>query len=392
MLQIASVASMPNKKILLISPQWWGKMFVAKHHYAVELTRDGNEVYFLNPPDPNKKRFFSVTDVKEYPGLHIVDHATYFPFMIRFHVRSFYDALMKRHVQWLIKKLGGSFDIVWCFEPNLYTNLDWFGARKKIYHPVDELRYDYQLRPGDHADLVISVTREILAKFTTTHARKLFLNHGVSREFMQAARNYQWSKKSPVVVGYAGNLLRVDIDFPILKKCINQFSDAQFVFWGNYDLKKGNLPGAETSEIDDFISFLQKAPNVILKGAVSPSKLVEEYAQVDVFLICYDIDKDQSHGTNYHKVMEFLSTGRVIVSNNITTYHGSNLLRMCASRASNDEFPALLHDTILHIETYNSEEMQRLRREFAKQNTYQHHITEIEEALFSNQPKPILHE
>ena len=391
MWQIASAASMPNKKILLISPQWWGKMFVAKHHYAVELTKDGSEVYFLNPPDTNRKRFFSVSAVNEYPGLHVVDHATYFPLMIRFHVRSFYDALMKRHVHWLIKKLGVSFDIVWCFEPNLYTNLNWFGARKKIYHPVDELQYDYQLRPGDHADLVISVTREILSKFKNTGAKKLFINHGVSGEFMRAADKYQWVQKSPVVVGYAGNLLRPDIDFATLKKCISQCTDARFLFWGNYKMDNANLDGLQTEDIKDFILFLQQSPNVELKGAVSISKLVEDYAQVDVFLICYDIEKDQSHGTNYHKVMEFLSTGRVIVSNNITTYQGSHLLRMCESRASNLEFPPLLRDTILHIGTYNSEEMQRLRREFAKQNTYQHHITEIEDALFSYQPKPILH-
>ena len=27
----------------------------------------------------------------------------------------------------------------------------------------------------------------------------------------------------------------------------------------------------------------------------------------DAFLICYDVDKDQSKGTNYHKTLEFIS-------------------------------------------------------------------------------------
>ena len=43
-----------NKKILLISPQSWGTMFVAKHHYAIELAKLGNEVYFFESTGQQK--------------------------------------------------------------------------------------------------------------------------------------------------------------------------------------------------------------------------------------------------------------------------------------------------------------------------------------------------
>jgi hypothetical protein len=381
MLQIASVGSMPNNKILVISPQSWGPMFVAKHHYAVELTRNGNEVYFLNPPHPSRKRFFSITGAKDYPGLQIIDHAAWFPLSIRFHVRSIYDALMKRHVQWLIKRIGVSFDIVWCFEPNLYSDLGWFKAKKKVYHPVDELFYNFQLDPGKNADLVISVTREILSKFHHVKGKKLFVNHGISREFQKASNN-NWINKKEVTIGYSGNLLRLDIDFPTIKKCIEQIPSAKFIFWGNYELNGSNLAGNETAEISDFIQFLKNSPNVQLKGAVNVNNLVKEYEQADIFLICYDIKKDQSRGTNYHKVMEFLSTGKVIVSNNITTYQGSELLRMCESRESNDEFPGLLKETIRQLDVYNNHELQIKRKTFAAQNSYQLHVKTIVEELY----------
>ena len=372
---------MPNKKILLISPQAWGKMFVAKHHYAVELARSGNEVYFLNPPESRGKRFVEIEKPSQHPGLNVVHHGPSFPLVIRFKFRALYDVLMKAYVRWLLKKLDQSFDVVWCFEPNLYSNLDWFHARKKVYHPVDELFYDYQFRPGRNADLVISVTHEILAKFPKVNGKKLFVNHGIAREFVSAANNSPWTKQSPVTVGYSGNLLRADIDFPTLKKCILQFPQARFVFWGNYQLKNSNLAGNENAEVLSFIEFLKSAPNVELKGAVPMHELVKEYARADIFLICYDIERDQSHGTNYHKVMEFLSTGKVIVSNNITTYKGSQLLRMCNSRTSNDEFPGLLGDAIMNCERYNAEELQRTRKEFAAANAYQFHIVEIEQNL-----------
>lgn len=45
--------SFNNKTILIISPEPWGKMMISKHHYALELAKLGNEVYFLNPPNNN---------------------------------------------------------------------------------------------------------------------------------------------------------------------------------------------------------------------------------------------------------------------------------------------------------------------------------------------------
>ena len=81
--------------------------------------------------------------------------------------------------------------------------------------------------------------------------------------------------------------------------------------------------------------------------------------------------------------MEFLSTGKVIVSNNITTYRESNLIRMCAARDSNDEFPDLLAETIEYLDIYNSAELQTKRREFAEINTYKNHVLEIQRHLFN---------
>jgi hypothetical protein len=356
-------------------------MFVAKHHYAVELTRLGNEVYFLNPPKYHKRNFINVKEVPGYDGLKIVDHGPYFPMLLRFHIRSLYNFLMKKYIAWLMNKLNTDFDVVWCFEPNLYSNLDWFKAKRKVYHPVDELFYNFQLDPGKSADIVISVTREILSKFENVNGKKLFINHGISREFQKATNNH-WKKKEDVTIGYSGNLLRPDIDFQTIKQCIRELPLAKFIFWGNYKMNASNLEGNETAEISDFIQFLQNSPNVELKGALAINDLVHEYARADIFIICYDIKKDQSRGTNYHKVMEFLSTGKVIVANNITTYQDCDLLRMCTSRESNQEFPVILKETIRELQIHNSEDMQIKRKEFAAQNSYQLHVQTIVGELY----------
>ena len=44
---------------------------------------------------------------------------------------------------------------------------------------------------------------------------------------------------------------------------------------------------------------------------------------MDAFLICYDESKDQSKGTNYHKISEYLAYDRFIVSNRVSA-HASN--------------------------------------------------------------------
>jgi len=42
--------SFTNKTIFILSPQPWGKMHISKHHYAIELAKKGNLIYYFNPP------------------------------------------------------------------------------------------------------------------------------------------------------------------------------------------------------------------------------------------------------------------------------------------------------------------------------------------------------
>lgn len=103
---------------------------------------------------------------------------------------------------------------------------------------------------------------------------------------------------------------------------------------------------------------------------------------MDGFLICYDIHKDQSGGTNYHKIMEYLSTGMVIVSNNVTTYRDRpELVRMIAEREHNRQLPALFKETIANIALYNSPDARLGRIRFAHDNTYDKQLERIERLL-----------
>jgi hypothetical protein len=84
-----------NKTILIISPQSWGNMFLAKHHYAIELAKHGNEVYFLNPPiDKIKKRSINIEKVNNINNLFLINHSIGFNYKIKFRFKSLFLSLI----------------------------------------------------------------------------------------------------------------------------------------------------------------------------------------------------------------------------------------------------------------------------------------------------------
>jgi hypothetical protein len=111
-----------------------------------------------------------------------------------------------------------------------------------------------------------------------------------------------------------------------------------------------------------------------------PSILAKRLNRMDAFLICYDVEKDQSKGTNYHKVMEYLSTGKVIISNNITTYQEMpGLISMVSERQHNNNLPILFREVISNLDKYNSPVAMKQRKEFAAENTYEKQLSYIEQ-------------
>src|SRR4030095_6805250 len=92
----------------------------------------------------------------------------------------------------------------------------------------------------------------------------------------------------------------------------------QFEFWGENDFRKSTIHFAQdvSEKTKEFLKTLKNLPNVKMHGPVSPSELAKGIGQMDALLICYNIRNDQNH----HKVLEYLGTGKVIVSNYLSAY------------------------------------------------------------------------
>jgi hypothetical protein len=370
-----------NKTILILSPQAWGKMFLAKHHYALELAKRGNKVYFLNPPDQENISFrdsILVTQLSD-SQLFLIEHQLFFPYWLKFKVFPIFQSLMKFQIQRILYKVG-QIDIIWSFDIGHLYPFKIFPAQSyKIYHPVDEPESVESIKSASGANIIFSVTKEILEKYKGFQVEKHLINHGVSSEFLKEVESE--TLKTPVHIGSAGNLLRKDIDRASLLRIVNENPAIIFDFWGPYE-GEPNIGSYATDEAVIFINSLKASPNVVLHGPVSSNELSKQIQRMDAFLICYDIILDHSKGTNYHKIMEFLSTGKVVISNNVSAYKDMpDLIQMPLSRANNNELPTLLKKVVSELKFHNLPAKQLHRKMFAEENSYEKQIQRIEDAI-----------
>ena len=91
------------------------------------------------------------------------------------------------------------------------------------------------------------------------------------------------------------------MDRPTLLTIVRENPETEFHFFGSYQAKDTNIGGEENESAIVFINELKNAHNVKLHGVLNQQQLARAYAEMDAFLVCYDINRDQSKGTNYHK-------------------------------------------------------------------------------------------
>ena len=369
----------------MISPQAWGNMLISKHHYALELARRGNQVYFLNPPDNDHwnlkgaDKRIKIRISQEDPNLFLVDQVLYFPYLLKFHARKIYNLLIKKQIRRMLEMIGEPIDIIWSFDlGNLFPISYFKGDAFKVFHPVDEPGDKQAMLAARGADIIFSVTHEILNKYGNYKVRRCFINHGLADEFAEADNGNE-ERPGRIQAGMSGNLLRTDLDRRTLLKIVQDNQDINFHFFGSHRVAESNISGKADMGTEAFLKELHSFAHVSMHGVLKTKELALWLNKMDILLICYEIDKDQSRGTNYHKVMEYLSTGKVIVSNNITTYRSEpDLVHMAGNRQDNDELPAIFKETALNLHYYNRPQAVEKRKQFARQNTYERQLDSID--------------
>ncbi|MCO6498734.1 MAG: hypothetical protein J5I50_13870 [Chitinophagaceae bacterium] len=369
------------KTIVILSSEPWGKMMLSKMHFAIELARMGNKVFFVNPPRSGNQTACCVSENPEgYPSITII-HVKENPRRIVYREKFFslFRIIENKYVR-SVKKITGEVDELWCFNPQFIVNTGKFGAGTNLLFMYDFYRGKYLKKTASQSDAIISVAQNILDYFQDVDKPRLLLNHGLAPAFQQMAGESGEKTDDRIKIGYVGNLLRNAMDIGAFREIISSHPEIDFHIWGPAGLDENNVSGRDIpAETSDFIQFLGQQKNVVLHGVKTPEILAGEIQQADAFLFIYSAKKDINGASNSHKLMEYLSTGKTVFSTYVSHYDGTDLLVMDCKEGNN--FPAFFDTEIKRLDEFNAPDRQKIRRSFALSNSYEQQIKKIYEFI-----------
>jgi glycosyltransferase involved in cell wall biosynthesis len=375
-----------NKTVFLISPERWGKMRISKHHYALELADRGCTVYFIEPPTLETSGVM-IKPTADHPGVHIVTYKPVFRGE-RFLPAWIFEWLLRRQIHLLVKNIGRKPDVVWCFQSFLFRDLRWFGAPVRIFFLADQFNKPGVPPEADTATLTLAVSDTIYDRIKSGGRPVCRVNHGLQRAFHEDLINRLQepaavSSHPPKVIGYLGNLRMEALNRPAMLRIVDGSPDLTFIFWGSYKPAELNLGGLQSDEANQFIDQLIARPNVQLRGAFHGRELRNQMEEADAFWLCLKLDLTEvCDGSNSHKIMEYLSTGKPVITQPVSSYRDTDLLYMMPD--AREDFAAFFQTVISRLKSGEDPSLARKRMEYALENSYEAQLVRIEEMLPSN--------
>jgi glycosyltransferase involved in cell wall biosynthesis len=239
------------------------------------------------------------------------------------------------------------------------------------------------------AEAIFSVSPTILSKFEQVRVPKYLIQHGLGKEFVMRAKlklkqaEFQLRPDSHTTVGYVGNLLIKYIDRDLIIGIIRSCPDTKFLMIGPYESGQSSLGGGSADDIR-FIYALKSMPNVTLTGPKSGEDLLDLMDTCDAFIICYSDRLPGYDLSNTHKMFEYLSTGKAVISTPILAHHANRELITMPGGEDESNYLIFFTSAIKRLYELNEPGLQRRRIELAIDNSYDRQIEKIESCLFSN--------
>ncbi|MCX2743397.1 hypothetical protein OO013_05940 [Mangrovivirga sp. M17] len=353
-----------NKNILLISPEPWSHLFVSKHHYAIELSKRKNKVFFLNPPgNKNEKvitRFDSLYEVN-YTGF--LRGLKYFP-----------KPLIKKNIKTVYAKLeklcGVKFDVIWSFDNSVFFDFDSLpDYLLKISHIVD-LNMDFNFgKASKTAHVCFSTSEAILRKQLEFNQNSFKINHGYA--YSDNENEHVFENDSKIRCLYVGNLDIPYIHWSLFNELVEKYPEIEFLVAGKWDT------------INMHNRILSNS-NFHFLGLIPPEELNSYFLGVDILLLCYDNHNFFNQVSNPHKVMQYLGSGKIVFSKWMNEYENISNSDLILMSRKDEEFISSFDNLIANLDYYNSNELSEERRRFALNNSYSQKILEVESYINKN--------
>lgn len=377
---------------LIISPNAWGDMHISKHNYAITLSQMGYQVYFMNPPNQDQRvKDYEIKQIDGYNNLYIINiyllaNRVIDYLRIRLNLTFICDFLLLKLVIKIFKSENVNLDYIWSFDPNLHGYLFKYPARKKLFFIADQIKTTSHKRAGKNVDIVVSVAQEILKKFELINNNCLLVNHGINNNYARFAVEHLSNLENKVEypnssgriqVGYIGNLLISCLYAEGLKKIVVENPDIDFNFWGAYEVKNNNLANDYDKFIYETIHWIKdNCPNTYFWGIAKSNEIIGKLDLMDVFIYINNSMKDVNGGSNSHKILEYLTTGKVIVSTYLSYYSSFSLFPM-TQKGREKDYVRLFNNVVTNLAEYNAIAKQKERIAYTLENTYVENIKKI---------------
>lgn len=359
-----------KKNILLISPEAWGSNFVSKHHYAVTLSKQGNVVYFLNPPSES----FSVQSTS-YENLKVVN---YLPFIkgLRYLPNLLQRFFIRQKYKRLQRLANCAFDIVWSFDNSVFYDFsDLPDSVLKISHIVDLNQNFETVKAANTANICFCTTAFIKEKLRTYNSRVFKIHHGYSIPSKLSQSRTILPGNNTTKVVYMGNLAIKYIDWELLQTVIRQHLNVDFIFIG----PEGNSNLNKSCEKKLGSAQVKADPNTYFIGPIPSSKINAYLQKADILLITYQADLYEKQLASPHKFMDYFGSGKVIVATYTDEYKDKRELLAMSRR--NKEYPALFSEVANNLSEWNCRTKQEERKQFAQDNSYEKQLERIEKII-----------
>ncbi|PIB36610.1 hypothetical protein BFP72_14970 [Reichenbachiella sp. 5M10] len=342
-----------DQNILLISPEPWDHIFVSKHHYARHLAERDNRVVFANPAGDR----WQLKD-SGVAGLQVLDYPKFVKGLRK--LPTWVSQRLIRHkLKQIEKHCDLTFDLIWSFDNSVFfdfTLLDTYN----ISHIVD-LNQDFETaKAARTADICLGNTSQIVERLQSHNPNTHFINHGLHLSDEQEAIDLQ--PVDGMKIGYCGNLDIPYLDWKTLEQAFAQLTDCTFYLAGKCERNQDKL----------------QHPTVVYLGQLNASEMRSFYTEMDLLILCYLADDYPDQLANPHKFMEYLASGKPIVSSLTSTYVELQEVQMCTTQA---EWLPLLQRTIAEYSAWSSSEMSDQRKAIANDNTYEKQIDRIENKI-----------
>jgi glycosyltransferase involved in cell wall biosynthesis len=374
-----------NKTVFIISPEKWGIMKVSKHHYAMELAKAGANVFFIEPPSLQQKGV-QVTVCSEHKNIHIIKYKPVFRAK-RFLPDFLYKILLRKQVALIKKAAGVTPDLLFCFQGYLFQNLRWFHAANTVFFAVDQFNEDELPQEAETADLLLAISDTIKEKLAKSGKTVVQMNHGLQESFVNMAeeiiqRTLQVKPAETIKAGYVGNLRMQALNRKMMMKIIFENPDVKFIFWGSYRSHELNLGGQHNADADTFIHFLEKTPNVELRGVVNGNILSDQIKECNLFWLCWETGEYRLwDGSNSHKILEYMATGAPVVAHHVSAYAQTNLLHMLKRGDDVNQYPDLFSAAKSLLKQGEPLPQIHKRLQFAVDNSYSKQLEKIASLL-----------